>query len=85
MGSLTTPDPIALMRTLDELAGEGAMHLAMKLFAWARSTPARWVRGIAAAGFTKSLARLHGLSSDHRDVSLQPSRLNRWWSRAVLR
>jgi UDP-N-acetylmuramoyl-L-alanyl-D-glutamate--2,6-diaminopimelate ligase len=29
-GSLTTPDPIALHRSLDELAGEGVTHLAME-------------------------------------------------------
>ena len=30
-GSLTTPDPIALHRSLDELAGEGITHLADSL------------------------------------------------------
>jgi UDP-N-acetylmuramoyl-L-alanyl-D-glutamate--2,6-diaminopimelate ligase len=29
-GSLTTPDPVALHRTLDELAGEGVTHLALE-------------------------------------------------------
>jgi len=29
-GSLTTPDPVALHRTLDQLAGEGVTHLAME-------------------------------------------------------
>lgn len=29
-GSLTTPDPIALQRSLDELAGEGVTHLALE-------------------------------------------------------
>jgi UDP-N-acetylmuramoyl-L-alanyl-D-glutamate--2,6-diaminopimelate ligase len=29
-GSLTTPDPISLHRTLDQLAGEGVTHLAME-------------------------------------------------------
>lgn len=29
-GSLTTPDPITLMKTLDELAGEGITHLAIE-------------------------------------------------------
>ncbi|MFI5013851.1 MAG: UDP-N-acetylmuramoyl-L-alanyl-D-glutamate--2,6-diaminopimelate ligase [Hyphomicrobiales bacterium] len=29
-GSLTTPDPVALHRTLDELSGEGVTHLAME-------------------------------------------------------
>ena len=29
-GSLTTPDPIALHRSLDELAGEGVTHLALE-------------------------------------------------------
>ena len=29
-GSLTTPDPVALHRSLDELAGEGVTHLAME-------------------------------------------------------
>ena len=29
-GSLTTPDPVTLHRTLDELAGEGVTHLAME-------------------------------------------------------
>src|SRR6185312_9773284 len=29
-GSLTTPDPVALHRSLDGLAGEGVTHLAME-------------------------------------------------------
>ena len=29
-GSLTTPDPVALHRSLDELAGEGVTHLAIE-------------------------------------------------------
>ena len=41
-GSLTTPDPVALHRSIDTLAGEGVTHLADRsVLAWARSISAR--------------------------------------------
>jgi UDP-N-acetylmuramoyl-L-alanyl-D-glutamate--2,6-diaminopimelate ligase len=59
-GSLTTPDPVALHRALDELAGEGVTHLAME--ASSHGLDQRRLDGvrIAAAGFTN-------LSRDHLD------------------
>jgi UDP-N-acetylmuramoyl-L-alanyl-D-glutamate--2,6-diaminopimelate ligase len=59
-GSLTTPDPVALHRSLDELAGEGVTHLAME--ASSHGLDQRRLDGarIAAGGFTN-------LSRDHLD------------------
>ena len=59
-GSLTTPDPLALHRSLDELAGEGVTHLAME--ASSHGLDQRRLDGvrIAAGGFTN-------LSRDHLD------------------
>lgn len=59
-GSLTTPDPVTLHRTLDELAGEGVTHLAME--ASSHGLDQRRLDGVRlkAAGFTN-------LSRDHLD------------------
>ena len=59
-GSLTTPDPIELHRTLDKLAGEGVTHLALE--ASSHGLEQRRLDGvrIAAGGFTN-------LSRDHLD------------------
>jgi UDP-N-acetylmuramoyl-L-alanyl-D-glutamate--2,6-diaminopimelate ligase len=59
-GSLTTPDPVALHRTLDQLAGEGVTHLAIE--ASSHGLDQRRLDGvrIAAGGFTN-------LSRDHLD------------------
>ncbi len=59
-GSLTTPDPVALHRSLDELAGEGVTHLAME--ASSHGLDQRRLDGVrvAAGGFTN-------LSRDHLD------------------
>ncbi|MDP2410103.1 MAG: UDP-N-acetylmuramoyl-L-alanyl-D-glutamate--2,6-diaminopimelate ligase [Pseudolabrys sp.] len=59
-GSLTTPDPVDLHRTLDELAGEGVTHLALE--ASSHGLDQRRLDGvrIAAGAFTN-------LSRDHLD------------------
>jgi UDP-N-acetylmuramoyl-L-alanyl-D-glutamate--2,6-diaminopimelate ligase len=59
-GSLTTPDPVALHRSLDELAGEGVTHLAIE--ASSHGLDQRRLDGlrIAAGAFTN-------LSRDHLD------------------
>src|SRR5882757_3971781 len=59
-GSLTTPDPIALHRELDEIAGEGVTHLALE--ASSQGLDQRRLDGIriGAGGFTN-------LSRDHMD------------------
>jgi UDP-N-acetylmuramoyl-L-alanyl-D-glutamate--2,6-diaminopimelate ligase len=59
-GSLTTPEPVALHRSLDELAGEGISHLAME--ASSHGLDQRRLDGVrvAAGGFTN-------LSRDHLD------------------
>jgi UDP-N-acetylmuramoyl-L-alanyl-D-glutamate--2,6-diaminopimelate ligase len=59
-GSLTTPDPVALHRSLDALAGEGITHLALE--ASSHGLDQRRLDGvrIAAGGFTN-------LSRDHLD------------------
>jgi len=59
-GSLTTPDPVALHRSLDELAGDGVTHLAME--ASSHGLDQRRLDGvrIAAGAFTN-------ISRDHLD------------------
>jgi len=59
-GSLTTPDPVALHRSLQELAGEGVTHLAIE--ASSHGLDQRRLDGvrIAAGGFTN-------ISRDHLD------------------
>src|SRR6476646_10735443 len=59
-GSLTTPDPVALHRSLDELTGEGVTHLAIE--ASSHGLDQRRLDGvrIAAGGFTN-------ISRDHLD------------------
>lgn len=59
-GSLTTPDPVTLHRTLDRLAGDGVTHLAME--ASSHGLDQRRLDGVrlSVAGFTN-------LSRDHLD------------------
>ena len=59
-GSLTTPDPVALHRQLDQLAGEGITHLAMEASSHGLDQHRLDGVRVAAAGFTN-------LSRDHMD------------------
>jgi UDP-N-acetylmuramoyl-L-alanyl-D-glutamate--2,6-diaminopimelate ligase len=59
-GSLTTPDPVALHRQLDELAGEGITHLALEASSHGLDQHRLDGVRVAAAGFTN-------LSRDHMD------------------
>jgi UDP-N-acetylmuramoyl-L-alanyl-D-glutamate--2,6-diaminopimelate ligase len=59
-GSLTTPDPIALHRQLDELAGEGVTHLVLEASSHGLDQYRLDGLRIAAGGFTN-------LSRDHMD------------------
>ena len=59
-GSLTTPDPIALHRSLDELAGEGVTHLALEASSHGLDQFRLDGVRVAAGGFTN-------LSRDHMD------------------
>ncbi len=59
-GSLTTPDPIALHRQLDELASEGVTHLALEASSHGLDQHRLDGIRITAAGFTN-------LSRDHMD------------------
>ena len=59
-GSLTTPDPVELHRTLDELAGEGVSHLALEASSHGLDQHRLDGVRIAAGAFTN-------LSRDHLD------------------
>lgn len=59
-GSLTTPDPIALHRQLDEIAGEGVTHLALEASSHGLDQYRLDGVRISAGGFTN-------LSRDHMD------------------
>ena len=59
-GSLTTPDPVALHRQLDQLAGEGITHLAMEASSHGLDQHRLDGVRVAAGGFTN-------LSRDHMD------------------
>ena len=59
-GSLTTPDPVALHRTLDELAGEGVTHLALEASSHGLDQHRLDGVRVAAGAFTN-------LSRDHLD------------------
>jgi len=59
-GSLTTPDPVELHRTLDKLAGEGVTHLALEASSHGLDQHRLDGLRIAAGGFTN-------LSRDHLD------------------
>lgn len=59
-GSLTTPDPIALHRTLDRLAGEGVSHLCLEASSHGLDQHRLDGVRVAAGGFTN-------LSRDHLD------------------
>lgn len=59
-GSLTTPDPVALHRMLDQLAGEGVTHLAMEASSHGLDQHRLDGVRVSAGGFTN-------LSRDHLD------------------
>jgi UDP-N-acetylmuramoyl-L-alanyl-D-glutamate--2,6-diaminopimelate ligase len=59
-GSLTTPDPVALHRTLDQLAGDGVTHLAMEASSHGLDQHRLDGVRVAAGAFTN-------LSRDHLD------------------
>ena len=59
-GSLTTPDPVDLHRTLDQLAGDGVTHLAMEASSHGLDQHRLDGVRVAAGGFTN-------LSRDHLD------------------
>jgi UDP-N-acetylmuramoyl-L-alanyl-D-glutamate--2,6-diaminopimelate ligase len=59
-GSLTTPDPVALHRTLDQLAGEGVTHLAIEASSHGLDQHRLDGVKVAAGGFTN-------LTRDHLD------------------
>jgi UDP-N-acetylmuramoyl-L-alanyl-D-glutamate--2,6-diaminopimelate ligase len=59
-GSLTTPDPVALHRTLDALAGDGVTHLAIEASSHGLDQHRLDGLRIAAAGFTN-------ITRDHLD------------------
>ena len=59
-GSLTTPDPVALHKTIDEITGEGVTHLALEASSHGLDQYRLDGVRIAAAGFTN-------LSRDHMD------------------
>jgi UDP-N-acetylmuramoyl-L-alanyl-D-glutamate--2,6-diaminopimelate ligase len=59
-GSLTTPDPIALHRSLDEIAGEGVTHLALEASSHGLDQFRLDGVRVSAGGFTN-------LSRDHMD------------------
>src|SRR5207244_695031 len=59
-GALTTPDPVALHRSLDRLAGEGVTHLAIEASSHGLHQHRLDGVRVAAAGFTN-------LSRDHLD------------------
>ncbi|KIZ38889.1 MULTISPECIES: UDP-N-acetylmuramoyl-L-alanyl-D-glutamate--2,6-diaminopimelate ligase [Rhodopseudomonas] len=65
-GSLTTPDPIALHRALDEIAGEGVTHLALEASSHGLDQFRLDGVRVAAGGFT-NLSRDH--MDYHRDVA----------------
>ena len=62
-GSLTTPDPVELHRTLDQLAGEGVTHLALEASSHGLDQHRLDGVRIAAGAFTN-------LSRDHLDYHL---------------
>lgn len=59
-GSLTTPDPVALHRSIDQLAGEGVTHLAIEASSHGLDQHRLDGLRIAAAGFTN-------ITRDHLD------------------
>jgi len=59
-GSLTTPDPVALHRSIDELAGEGVTHLAIEASSHGLDQSRLDGLRIGAAGFTN-------ITRDHLD------------------
>ena len=70
-GSLTTPDPIALHRQLDEIAGEGVTHLALEASSHGLDQYRLDGMRVSAGGFT-NLTRDH--MDYHPDVDALPPR-----------
>ena len=68
-GSLTTPDPVALHRTLDELAGEGVTHLALEASSHGLDQHRLDGLRVAAGGFTNHHPRSSRLSPERRGLS----------------
>ena len=68
-GSLTTPDPIALHRQLDEIAGDGVTHLALEASSHGLDQYRLDGVRIARRRLHQSVARPHGLSSRRRALS----------------
>ena len=68
-GSLTTPDPVALHRSLDALAGEGVTHLAIEASSHGLDQYRLDGLRIAAGGFHQYHPRSSRLSSDARGLS----------------
>src|SRR5439155_765454 len=64
-GALTTPDPVVLHRSLDQLAGEGVTHLAIEASSHGLDQHRLDGMRVAAAGFTN-------LSRDHLDYHPTP-------------
>ena len=69
-GSLTTPDPVTLHKTLDALAGEGVTHLAME--ASSHGLDQRRLDGVRLDG-----GRLHQSLARPSRLSFRPRRLSR--------
>ncbi len=80
-GSLTTPDPVALHRSLDQLAGDGVTHLAIE--ASSHGLDQYRLDGLhdCGGGFHQYHPRSPRLSSELRGLSLPPScGCSRSWS-----
>jgi hypothetical protein len=75
-GSLTTPDPVALHRTLSELAGEGITHLAIEASSHGLDQHRLDGVRIAAGAFTN-------LSRDHLDYHPSIEAYLAWQAAAV--
>ena len=68
-GSLTTPDPVALHRSLDELAGEGVTHLAIEASSHGLDQHRLDGVRVAAGALHQSQPRPSRLSPDARSLS----------------
>ena len=76
-GSLTTPDPVALHTTLDELAGEGVTHLALE-------ASSHGLDQFRLDGVRVSAGAFTNLSRDHLDYHPDLESLSRRQAAAVL-
>ena len=86
-GSLTTPDPVGLHRTLTELADEGVTHLAMEASSHGLDQHRLDGVRVAAGGLHQSVARSSRLSPDASRPISRPSCgcSRRWWWTAARR